>query len=69
MARALSLTLLAAAPLAALATPPAAPAPEITARAALHPRADSSILGFISTEGASERTIALSSETPFHPPC
>lgn len=57
MARALSLGLLAAAaPLAVRATPPAAPAPEVTARAALHPRADASILGFISTSGASERT-------------
>lgn len=48
MARILALSL-AAASLAA-----AAPEPQITARAELHPRADSSILGYISTSGASQ---------------
>ncbi|KAF1968437.1 hypothetical protein BU23DRAFT_602175 [Bimuria novae-zelandiae CBS 107.79] len=51
MARIWALSFVAVAPLAA-----GAPEPQITARAALHPRADSSILGYISTSGASELT-------------
>ncbi|KAK3214029.1 hypothetical protein GRF29_28g1833593 [Pseudopithomyces chartarum] len=59
MARLLLLSVAAVAHLAA-----AAPEPQITARADLHARADASILGYISTSGASEFSDLQSCDFP-----